>query len=170
VIGPAPLETDRLLLRPLAMEHAEGLWKIWRSPDFVRHLAEPVTSLRDMTENIAARLARELPAGMGTWVWIDRESGDIVGRGAVFPSPLPDQRVETGWFLSCDRWGTGLAAEAARVQIAYAFETLGLPVLWAFVHPDNKPSARLAARLGFGDRGRVPLFDREYLAFSLDPA
>lgn len=168
--GPVALDTERLLLRPLAMEHVEGLWRIWQSPEFTRHVAESMTSLQEMTDNVAARLARELPAGMGTWVWIDRETGEIVGRGAVFPSPLPDQRVETGWFLSSGQWGKGLAAEAARAQISYAFQTLGLPIVWAFVHPDNKPSAQLAIRLGFGDRGSVPLFDQEYLAFSLDAA
>jgi RimJ/RimL family protein N-acetyltransferase len=150
------------------MEHAEGLWRIWQSPEFVRHVAESLTSLDEMTKNVARRLARPLPVGMGTWVWIDRESGEIIGRGAVFPSKLPDQRVETGWFLASDRWGTGLAAEAARAQIAYAFGTLGLPIVWAFVHPDNTPSAQLAVRLGFADRGHAPLFDQEYRAFSLD--
>ncbi|MEQ8463257.1 MAG: GNAT family N-acetyltransferase [Coleofasciculus sp. E1-EBD-02] len=58
-----------------------------------------------------------------------------------------------GWHFRRVSWGKGYATEAARGIIAYGFNTLQLPVLYAVVHPDNKRSIRVTQRLGMTPMG-----------------
>lgn len=77
-------------------------------------------------------------------------------------------RVEMGWFLAVDRWGQGLAGEAVRAQLDYAFGELEVPQVWATVHVDNKKSLALAARLGFAVRGGGELGTGPHSFFALE--
>jgi RimJ/RimL family protein N-acetyltransferase len=115
-----------------------------------RYLSD-VPPSRERTQLIVGRLcAASYPTGMGHWVWQERASGAVVGRGYLVPSPVdPDGRPELGWFLGHRWWGAGLAGEATQAMLRYAFIALALPVVLARVHPDNEASLRLAARLGF---------------------
>jgi RimJ/RimL family protein N-acetyltransferase len=53
-----------------------------------------------------------------------------------------------GWALAREFWGRGLAEEAARAAIRFAFERLGWPEVISLIHPDNSRSISLALRLG----------------------
>ena len=144
---------------------------MYQQPGFTAHASTSLRSREEMKADIEGRLAADLPAGMGNWVWQDRLTGEVVGRGALFSSPwTPDDRIETGWFLHPKRWGRGLATEAARAQIVHAFQTLGLREVWAFVRTDNAASAALAKRLGFILHGTEKLFDRAYFSYRLENA
>lgn len=56
--------------------------------------------------------------------------------------------VEIGWRLSAESWGRGLATEAAREVVRYAFENLGLGALVSFTVPGNWRSRRVMEKLG----------------------
>jgi len=91
------------------------------------------------------------------WIVELRDSRTKVGwmelskfRGVFDPAEnsLGDD-VSLGFELARAHWNGGLATEAARPIIAYAFETLGLARVVAFVHPCNSRSARVLEKLGF---------------------
>jgi ribosomal-protein-alanine N-acetyltransferase len=46
-------------------------------------------------------------------------------------------------------WGQGIALEAARAVVAYAFEHMAAKSLFAGHHPENLGSAKLLRNLGF---------------------
>ncbi len=56
--------------------------------------------------------------------------------------------VEIGWRLAADYWGRGLATEAARAVVKYAFEDLGLDELVSFTVPGNVRSRRVMEKIG----------------------
>jgi RimJ/RimL family protein N-acetyltransferase len=56
---------------------------------------------------------------------------------------------ELGFHLRRIYWGQGLAVEAARAVIAYAFATLDAAGLFAGHHPANEASRRVLIKLGF---------------------
>ena len=142
-------------MRALRIEDAEHLYPLYAQPDFVRYISQRPASVADMASLVASRLAKEKPPGMGNWVWLRPEQpARTSDKGSIWPSVhLPGTPVEAGWFLSCDRWGQGLASEAVRAQLDYAFGELDVPEVWATVHVDNERSLALAARLGFAVRG-----------------
>jgi RimJ/RimL family protein N-acetyltransferase len=147
------LRTARLQLRPLRPADADGLHDALGHREVTRYLSD-VSPTRERTRAIVGNLcAATYPTGMGHWVWQDRASGALVGRGYLVPSPVdPHGRPEVGWFLGRLWWGTGLAGEAGQAILRYAFVALALPAVTARVHPDNEASLRLATRLGFTGR------------------
>src|SRR5580698_6089860 len=56
--------------------------------------------------------------------------------------------VEIGWRLAADYWGRGLATEAARAVVKYAFKELGLDELVSFTVPGNARSRRVMEKIG----------------------
>ena len=56
---------------------------------------------------------------------------------------------ELGFHVCADHWGKGIATEAARAVIAFAFDELQASALFAGHHPENVASRRTLERLGF---------------------
>src|SRR5262249_22667510 len=80
-----------------------------------------------------------------------RESGDFVGccglrRWAYTPA---DVDFELGFHIVPRCWGYGLASEAARGALDYAWRVLRLAKVYAGHHPDNHASRRILEKLGF---------------------
>lgn len=65
-----------------------------------------------------------------------------------------DHEPELGYMLAAEARGLGIASEAARRALDYAFDTLGVSTLVSTVDHANEASARVAMQLG-GLRDRV---------------
>lgn len=63
--------------------------------------------------------------------------------------PFEPGAFELGFHLRPAFWGRGLATEAARAAIAYAFPELDAALLIAGHHPQNQASRRVLEKLGF---------------------
>jgi len=63
--------------------------------------------------------------------------------------------VSLGYQLMPTYWNRGIATEAARPLLAYAFEILGFDRVFAFAHPRNGRSARVLEKLGFRERAGI---------------
>ena len=74
---------------------------------------------------------------------------DAVGCCGLRAYRLEDEIHELGFHLRPKYWGQGLAPEAARAVIAFAFERLGAKGLVAGHHVENVNSKKVLERLGF---------------------
>jgi RimJ/RimL family protein N-acetyltransferase len=94
---------------------------------------------------------------------IERATGRWIGRvGPLQPEGWPGPEV--GWGLAREAWGHGFATEAAARTMDWAFDDLGWREIIHCIHPDNRPSVRVAERLGSRRLGsaRLPApFDNE---------
>ncbi|WP_131736946.1 GNAT family N-acetyltransferase [Actinomadura roseirufa] len=63
--------------------------------------------------------------------------------------------AQLGFALRADQWGRGLGIETVRLLLRLGFEELGLHRLWGARSPDNTTSARLMAKLGMIEEGRI---------------
>src|SRR5207248_1777762 len=69
--------------------------------------------------------------------------------------PRTHQRTaELGYMLGRDSWGRGIAAEAARLLLDFAFGELGLHRVFAVVDEDNPASIRVVEKLGLRREAR----------------
>lgn len=85
--------------------------------------------------------------GFGLWAVEEAGAGRLIGRAGLWhPPDWPD--VEVGWLLARDRWGRGLATEAARASLAYGFRTRRLDRVGSIIRPGNVASERVATRIG----------------------
>jgi RimJ/RimL family protein N-acetyltransferase len=145
---PPELCTKRLRILPLRSDHLDGVYPLYADPlvnsDFEK------SKTYDEVREIVRRRLEPAPDGMGHCVF---ELDDkIVGFGKLRPSDeLPGDAPEIGWRIRREKWGKGLAKEAARGLLEHGFGTLALSRIWAIVHPGNAPSIGLAQRLGFRD-------------------
>ncbi|MEO1313019.1 MAG: GNAT family N-acetyltransferase [Pseudomonadota bacterium] len=85
--------------------------------------------------------------GFGKWIVTRRQTGEALGGcGIVHPDGWPSHEL-TWWLMPIAR-GQGIAAEASRAVLTYAYDTLGWPVVETHMRDENTPARRLATRLG----------------------
>jgi [ribosomal protein S5]-alanine N-acetyltransferase len=82
-------------------------------------------------------------------MWRDLSTGELVGQIGLQPAEVEGERVvEVGWSVAPERWGEGLATEAARVSLEWGFERAGLAEIVSFAMVENAPSLRVMEKLG----------------------
>ena len=143
------LTTARLRFEPFDDSHFDGLQAMNRDPAVQRYLLGRPETPQETLAAIARVQARWAAWGYGWWAFIESGSGELVGAGCV--QHLGHERAnphEIGWRLRRDRWGMGLASEAARTLARHAFEALDAPLVCALRHPDNLASQKVMERLG----------------------
>jgi len=140
------LDTPRLRLRDARPSDAESLLAITAYDGaFARDVEDATT--------ILTRIRDDQRSGSTLhWIVCLREDGAPVGNVGFYRGlgvPGPEREAEIGYAFVPSARGRGLAGEAVRRACRYGFERLGLARVVAFTEPDNAPSRRLLARLGF---------------------
>jgi RimJ/RimL family protein N-acetyltransferase len=162
------LSTERLRLEPFADEHLAELNALGSDIEVMRYIggrAESMDDTRAVIERVKARWAEW---GYSWWAFFEHDSGELVGAGCI--QHLGRDRanpLEIGWRLRRDRWGRGLASEAARTMAAFAFDSLQAPLLRAVCHLDNAASAEVMKRLGMRYCGIERWYDMDCLAYEI---
>jgi ribosomal-protein-alanine N-acetyltransferase len=147
---PTPSDTGRLTFGSWTEEDADIALRLWGDPEVTALLGtgRPWTS-QEILQQLMTEIACQQEHGVQYWPMYLRAGGEHVGCCGLRPRH-PDQGVwELGFHLRRKFWGEGLAAEAARAVIAFAFERLAAAALFAGHHPNNAPSQRLLRKLGF---------------------
>lgn len=156
------LNGKRLCLEPLSASHSPGMFELWRRPEVCEHSGPAVDSkgeeicLPASSPSESDRLLRywidRARAGTGfRWAAVLRASSRFVG-AVGFNSLGPC--AEYAYHFIPRYWGAGLASEASRIALSWAFST-GSESVEAFIEPLNSESIRLAERLGF-ERSHQP--------------
>ena len=85
--------------------------------------------------------------GYGYFAAEEKATGRFIGRiGYTNPEGWPG--FEVGWTIAPEFQGKGFATEGGRFLLEYAFNEMGKDHVISVIHPDNKPSIRVAERLG----------------------
>ena len=149
---PVPtIDTERLLLRPLAPDDIDALAALHAEGSFW-HFPLGRGQTRAETE---AWLDGQLRAyevdGYGVHAVIERSSGDLAGwAGLSVPHFLPEvlPAVEVGWRLGAAYRGRGYATEAGEAAIRWGFAERDLDRIVSIYEPGNVASGRVMERLG----------------------
>lgn len=140
------LTTGRLVLRPQEKRDSTALFIILSDPEAMRFWSRPaVTRLAAVDELIAEQQAA-MADGLCCY-WTIMEEGQAIG--SVDLSLIQDGAAELGFLVRRDRWGLGLAGEAADAVAAYGLGDLGLLRLVAVAQEDNLPARRVLEKTGF---------------------
>ena len=156
------LHTPRLRLEPMVPAHRLGLNQLNSDPEVMRYLSgRPET--QEETDAVIERVqARWAEHGFSWWSFFELETEEIVGAGCIqHLGRVVGEPLEIGWRLRRDRWGRGLASEAALAMADFAFRTQPIELLVSVCHPDNANSWRVMERLGMQDKGLCRAYDME---------
>jgi len=106
---------------------------------------------------------------------IHRKFGEEFGYWSVFAATDPYRflgwvclrpllgypEIELGYCFAPEARGHGYATEAGQACLGYAFNTLGLDEVVAVIHPENRRSQSVIARLGFTQHGERLAYERQ---------
>jgi RimJ/RimL family protein N-acetyltransferase len=146
--NPLVLETDRLRLVPLHAARAAELAEVYADPEVARYIGGDRLSAEGTRDQVTLFEHVWRERGYGQSAVIEKASGRMIGRAGLHYWPDWDE-VELGYVLAREWQGKGLAREAARAWVEWAFEHLPQDHLIAVIHPANAVSIALAERLGF---------------------
>jgi [ribosomal protein S5]-alanine N-acetyltransferase len=150
------LQTNRLLLRPLAPGDAEALFAIMSDGEAMRFWDWPAfTHFETVAEIVAGQIADMADGRSAYWAVTLVPGGEAIGACDLSEIDLRQRRAEVGFLFNRAWWGNGYAAEAMGAVCDYAIESLGLERLWARLHAGNEASRRLLERLGFAYEGTL---------------
>lgn len=162
------LETERLLLRPYRLEDLDDLHAMFSDPEHMRWYPEPFS--REVSlEWLERQIARHHTRGYALWIVEDRRTGAFLGTAG--PSLLTIEEadeVEIGWHTRPGRKGEGIAPEAGAAARDWAFANLEVDHLIALVRPENRPSGRVAVKIGMHVDREVDYKGLRHLVFRID--
>lgn len=149
-----PLHTRRLLLRELAEEDAQAIYRLRSSPDVMRFIPKPL----DTRSADSLRMVREFRQAALTgdaimWAITVKGSNRLVGYIGYWRIMKEHHRAEVGYALHPDLWGQGLASEALEAVLDHGFRAIGLHSVEATAAPGNAASIRVLERNHFVREG-----------------
>jgi RimJ/RimL family protein N-acetyltransferase len=144
------LGTPRTVLRQWRDDDRGPFAKLNSDPEVMEHFPKVLTKAESdgLVDHIVAGMAER---GWGLWAVEVTATGAFAGfvglNPVTFDAPFTPT-VEIGWRLARSYWGQGIATEAARAALDYAFGTLRLDEVVSFTSTTNLRSQRVMQKLG----------------------
>ena len=151
----ALIGSQRLALRPLQVDDAGTIATLIRSePDAsFGHSRFPYSAI--MLADWYAEMAENDPAKDLEFAVVLRESGELIGETGLYDIDWIARTAESGyWLYRAANRGQGYGTEANLLLLEYAFERLGLNMIWAWVKSRNPRSQAAIRKQGYRDAGR----------------
>jgi RimJ/RimL family protein N-acetyltransferase len=165
------LETNRLVLRLLALADAADLYRIHSDPETMKFMGKANDSVEEERNHIKAHIANHYEKyEAGLWATVLKENNRLIGRCGLMRKQIEGvEEVEIAYLLGRECWGKGLATEAAEAIIKHGYAKYGFKRIVAVIHPQNVASIRVAEKIGmnyerdvvYGDFGKVALYALE---------
>ncbi|MEO0682079.1 MAG: GNAT family N-acetyltransferase [Pseudomonadota bacterium] len=142
---PATIETERLILTPIAPEDFAP-WPAFYASDRARFIGGSLDPAQTWFKHAQLCGIALMGGGQGHWS-VRARDGAYLGRvGLEQAHGWPE--MELGWTFLAEASGKGYATEAGGALRDWALGTLGLASLVSFIDEANAPSQAVARRLG----------------------
>lgn len=156
------LTSDRLILRAHEPGDFEPCYKLWNEPTLIRHFGGKGSSQNAVWNRMLRYAGLWGMLGYGYWAVTDRETGEFLGDAGLANferdiTPSLGQMPETGWALISKAQGQGRATEAMQTILAWADQSLDQDTTCCIIDPVNRPSIRVAEKLGYAPHGPARL-------------
>lgn len=175
------LYTDRLYLRPYDPSDLDLDIEMATDPEVMEFFGGAVS--REDAAAEAVNFTRRCGGGcIGVWTAIDRQTGERLGELFLTPLPidaedtewelvegdeLPEGEIELGFLFRRSVWGRGLATEACRRLLRFAFEETPLSEIAGIIEEGNAASEKVLLKCGFLREGLRRAYAEECHAFRL---
>lgn len=142
------LRTERLVLRPLAETDLEDLHRISNDPLVRRYLWDDEPVSRATIEGVIRQSTRMFAEDGAGLFGIRLRGSEALAGFCGFLRLEGMQELELGYELTPRLWGEGLATEAARACLRFAFEEVGMERVIVGADRPNVASLRVIEKLG----------------------
>ena len=146
------LQTERLILRPLALSDAPAIQRHFNNWNIIRHLAQvvPWPYPEDGAQTFIARELERVAAGQVIYNWmlvLRGGDGEAIGNIRLRPW-VDDPKGNRGFWLAERYWNQGLMTEAVSAVNDFVFRDLGVDVLHVCNAVTNDASRRVKQKTG----------------------
>lgn len=153
-----PIETARLLLRPLEKTDAERLFLLDSNPEVMKYIGQPVLSEIEQSQEVIAMIQKQYhDNGIGRYAVIEKESGLLIGWSGLklYKGKINNHEnfYELGYRFLPEFWGKGYAKESSRAFLEAGFNEINIDVIYAYTHCENTASNNALEKLGFQKTG-----------------
>lgn len=144
---PEPVCSERLLLEPLAVDHAASMVDVLADPSLYEHTGGEAPSLDLLHSRYAAQTVRQSDDGSQWWLnWIvtHRDTGEPAGFvQATVECDGSTLVAEIAWVISPRHQGQGIASEATQMMIGW-LRAHEVNRFTAHIHPEYRASMGVA--------------------------
>jgi RimJ/RimL family protein N-acetyltransferase len=149
-IAPQPIQTNRLVLLPLLVAHAEEMAAALDDPalhTFIGGAPAGPAALRARYERLVAG-SPDPAVSWCNWVIQLRDGACLVGTvQATVSGPVHERVAEVAWVVGTAWQGRGIATEATQGLVGWLGQH-AVPMVVAHIHPDHRASAAVATAAG----------------------
>lgn len=131
------IETERLILREMAMSDYEALYAVLADSDIMQHY--PYTFDEERVRGwIDKNIERYQIFGFGLWAVVLKETGEMIGDCGLTMQMIGGQiKPEIGYHIRCDCQRKGYGSEAARAARDWTFRNTPFRVVYSYMKYTN---------------------------------
>jgi ribosomal-protein-alanine N-acetyltransferase len=144
------LTTERLTLRQLVIADEQEIFTLRSDREINKYLDRQVSNTIDDARNFINMVNENINKNDSLyWAITLRNRNILVGTICLFGFSDENNKCEIGYELSTNFQGQGIMKEAAEKVIDYAFNTIKVQKIEAFLHRDNQRSIKLLKKFAF---------------------
>lgn len=155
------LRTERLVLEPLEVRHADAIFEALQAPSVHEFIETSGPWTRETVRRRLERLAEGPPQGSDD-IWLNYVvllDDRLVGR---VEATVHGSLAEVAYLFDPTVSGHGYATESVEWLLGHLRDDHAVSEAWATVDPRNAASIRLLGRCGFALRDSVPVEVQSY--------
>ncbi len=154
------LETSRLTLRTAEPGDLDAMQALYGDAETMRYIGagDGVRTREQTARGIRRMMEHQESHGYSIWVVADRGAGEVIGNCGLVLVEWEGPDVELAYMIRRDRWGEGIATEAAAACLEHGLGPLGLEQVIGLAYPENVASHRVMEKAGMRRIGLVTAY------------
>ena len=150
------IETERLVLRRLALRDAQAIYEYGRDPRVAKYvLWDAYRSVGEAKGYIRYMLRKYRAGEPSSWGIELKETGQVIGTIGFMWIQRENASAEVGYSLSRAYWNRGIMTEALQAAIDFGFRSLNLNRIEAQHETENPASGAVMRKCGMKYEGTL---------------
>ena len=147
------IETDRLIMRDLVPEDAQGMFELDSDPEVHAYLGnQPIKTVAQSKEQIDFIRQQYIENGIGRWAVIEKKSDQFIGwSGFKLITEMINERtqyLDLGYRFIRKYWGKGYGYESAIACLDFGFTEMNYETIYGAADVENIGSNKILTKIG----------------------
>ena len=169
IFTPFPiLTTERLILRQLLINNEQEIFTLRSDSEINKYLDRQLSNTIADARNFINKVNENANKNISLyWAITLSDRNILVGTICLYGFSDENDNCEIGYELLTNFQGQGIMKEAAEKVIDYAFNTIKVKKIEAFLHKDNQGSINLLEKLSFRNSNKPDETNPELIGYHL---
>ena len=162
------LTTERLTLRKLVIADEQEIFYLRSDGEINKYLDRQLSNTIDDARNFINKVNENINKNDSLyWAITLSDRNILAGTICLFGFSDENSKCEIGYELLTNFQGQGIMKEAAEIVIGYAFNTIRVQKIEAFLHRDNQRSVKLLEKFSFRNTNEPDSTNPELICYNL---